>query len=381
MALYNATGGLKEMEYFIAVLPGDGVGPEIIAEGVKVLQALGERFSHRFTFREGRIGASAFEQTGVALPEETVELCKGCDSILFGAVGDPKFEQPGLNLRPELGYGLIRLRKELGLFANIRPVRLFPSLINSTNFKPEVVSGIDFIIIRELTGGIYFAEPKQVFRDEKGRRAVDTCAYSEEEIKRILTVGFELARDRRKRLTSVDKFQILRTSDLWREIAKELAAEYPDVEVEYGLVDSTAMRLILSPREFDVIVTENLFGDILSDEASMLAGSLGMMPSASLAGIPGRSKQLFGLYEPIHGSAPTLKGLDVANPIAMILSVALMLRYSCGLKQEARSIEDAVDQALREGYRTDDIMSPGNIRVGTKKMGEMIATKVRAWAG
>ncbi|MDD5007410.1 MAG: 3-isopropylmalate dehydrogenase [Syntrophorhabdaceae bacterium] len=366
------------MKLSIAVLPGDGVGPEIVAEGVKVLGAIGERFGHDFTFREGQMGAAAFERTGIALSRETVELCKSCDSILFGAVGDPKFEQPNLKLRPELGYGLIRLRKELGLFANIRPVRLFPSLINSTNFKPEVVNGVDFIIIRELTGGIYFAEPKQVFRDSGARRAVDTCAYSEEEIRRILTVGFELARGRRKKLTSVDKFQILRTSDLWREIAKEVAAEYPDVEVEYGLVDSTAMRLILSPRDFDVVVTENLFGDILSDEASMLAGSLGMMPSASIAEIPGSGKRLFGLYEPIHGSAPTLKGLNVANPIAIILSVALMLRYSFGLHQEAKSIEDSVDQVLREGYRTEDIMSPGNTKVGTKEMGELIVTKVLA---
>jgi len=364
------------MDSSIAVLPGDGVGPEIVDEGGRVLQGIGEKFNHRFTFREGQMGAAAFELTGEALPRETVELCKGCDSILFGAVGDPKFEQPNLKVRPELGYGLIRLRKELGLFANIRPVRLFPSLVNSTNLKPEVVNGIDFIIIRELTGGIYFAEPKQVFREDSGRRAVDTCAYSEEEIRRILRVGFELARVRRKKLTSVDKFQILRTSDLWREIAKETAAEYPDVEVEYGLVDSTAMRLILSPKDFDVVVTENLFGDILSDEASMLAGSLGMMPSASLAGIPGQGKRLFGLYEPIHGSAPTLRGLNVANPIAMILSVALMLRYSFGLMQEAEKIEHSVDQILREGYRTDDIMSEGETRVGTKEMGELIATKV-----
>jgi 3-isopropylmalate dehydrogenase len=364
------------MEFSIAVLAGDGVGPEIVAEGTKALRAIGKKFHHHFVFREGQMGATAFEKIGQALPRETVEMCKASDSILFGAVGDPKFEQPNLKVRPELGYGLIRLRKELGLFANIRPVRLFPSLVNSTNFKPEVVNGIDLLIIRELTGGIYFAEPKQVFRDEKSRRAVDTCAYSEEEIRRILKVGFELAMGRRKKLTSVDKFQILRTSDLWREIAKEVAAEYPDVEIEYGLVDSTAMRLILSPRDFDVIVTENLFGDILSDEASMLAGSLGMMPSASLAGIPGEGKRLFGLYEPIHGSAPTLRGLNVANPIATILSAALMLRYSCGLTEEAKGIENAVDQVLRAGYRTDDIMSEGNTRVGTKEMGDLIATNI-----
>jgi 3-isopropylmalate dehydrogenase len=366
------------VELTIAVVAGDGVGPEIVGEALKVMRVVSDRFGHQLILREGSMGATAFEHTGTALSDDTVKLCKSCDSILFGAVGDPKFEEPNLIARPESGYGLIRLRKELGLFANIRPVRLFPSLVKSTSLKPEIVDGIDFIIVRELTGGIYFAEPKQIFRDSGSRRAVDTCFYSEEEIRRVLMVGFEMARTRRKKLTSVDKFQILRTSDLWREIAKEVAMEYPDVEVEYGLADSTAMRLVISPKDFDVIVTENLFGDILSDEASALAGSLGMMPSASLAAIPGTEKRLFGLYEPIHGSAPTLKGLDSVNPIAAILSAALMFRYSFGLEKEARCIEQAVDRTLRDGYRTDDIMSPGNTRVGTQKMGELIAGNIGA---
>lgn len=364
------------MEFSIAVLPGDGVGPEITAEGVKVLKAVAEKFSHQFRFRDGFIGASAFEQVGEALSEKTIETCKACDAIFFGAVGDPKYEQPNLKVRPELGYGIIRLRKIFGLFANLRPVRLFPSLVNSANLKPEVLEGVDFIIVRELTGGIYFAEPKQLFRTPEGRRAVDTLAYTEEEIRRIVRVGFELAKRRRKKLTSVDKFQILRSSDLWREIAMEVASEYPDVEVEYALVDSCAMRFIQSPRDFDVLVMENLFGDILSDEASMLAGSLGMMPSASLAGIPKEGSRLFGLYEPIHGSAPRLAGMNMANPIATILSAAMMLRYSFGLLKEARRVEDTVARVLEEGYRTDDIMSEGKTKLGTREMGDLIRNRI-----
>jgi len=364
------------MKFSIGVLPGDGVGPEITTEGVKVLKAIGEKFSHQFTFHDGLIGASAFEQVGEALPEKTVGICKSCDAVLFGAVGDPKYEQPNLKVRPELGYGFIRLRKTLGLFANLRPVRLFPSLINSSNLKPEIVKGVDFIIIRELTGGIYFSEPKELLRTPEGRKAVDTLVYTEEEIRRILRVGFELARGRRKKLTSVDKFQILRSSDLWREVAVEVSSEYPDVEVDYVLVDNCAMRLIQNPRDFDVIVMENLFGDILSDEASMLAGSLGMMPSASLAGIPKQGSKLFGLYEPIHGSAPRRAGLNMANPIATILSAAMMLRFSLGLLKEAKSVEDTVALVLEEGYRTYDIMSEGKTKLGTREMGDLIAKRI-----
>lgn len=364
------------MKFSIVVLPGDGVGPEITTEGVKVLRAIGEKFHHQFTFHNALMGATAFEQVGEALPEKTVEICKGSDAILFGAVGDPKYEQPNLKIRPELGYGIIRLRKILGLFANLRPVRLFPSLVDSSNLKPEVVDGVDLIIVRELTGGIYFSEPKQVLRTPDGRKAIDTLLYTEEEIRRIVRVGFELARNRRKKLTSVDKFQILRSSDLWREIAVEVSSEYPDVAVEYMLVDTCAMRLIQNPRDFDVIVMENLFGDILSDEASMLAGSLGMMPSASLAGIPREGSKLFGLYEPIHGSAPRRAALNMANPIATILSAGMILRYSFGLLEEAKKVEDTVAQVLEEGYRTYDIMSEGKTKVGTKEMGDLITSRI-----
>ena len=364
------------MEFSVAVLPGDGVGPEITAEGAKVLKAIEKKFHHRFTFRDALIGASAFERVGEALPHETVEICKACDAVLFGAVGDPKYEQPNLKTRPELAYGLIRLRKIFGLFANLRPVRLFPSLVNSTNLKPEVVDGVNILIVRELTGGIYFSEPKQVFRTPEGRKAIDTLLYTEEEIQRIIRVGFELARSRRKKLTSVDKFQILRSSDLWREIATEISSEYPDVEMEHMFVDSCAMRLIQNPRDFDVIVMENMFGDILSDEASMLAGSLGMMPSASLAGIPREGSKLFGLYEPIHGSVSRRAGLNMANPIATILSAAMMLRYSFNLLEEAKRIEDTVAQVLEEGYRTYDIMSEGKTKLGTKEMGDLIANRI-----
>ena len=365
------------MEFSVVVLPGDGVGPEVVAEGLKVLKAIGETFGHHFQLSHGSIGGIAFDQEGAALPQRTLELCRACDAILFGAVGDPKYEDPKAKVRPELGYGLIRLRKELGLFANLRPVRLFSALVNSTNLKPEVVEGVDFVIVRELTGGLYFSEPKGIRQTSEGREAIDTLIYSEKEIKRIVRVGFELARTRQRKLTSVDKFQILRSSDLWREIASELALEYPDVQLEHMHVDACGMRIIQRPVEFDVIVTENLFGDILSDVASMLAGSMGMMPSASLAGIPQKGARLFGLYEPIHGSSPNRAKLDMANPIATILSVAMMLRHSFGLTTEAKIVEDAVDEVLKEGYRTYDIMSEGKMKAGTKFIGDLIAEKTR----
>jgi 3-isopropylmalate dehydrogenase len=366
------------MKSSIAVLPGDGVGPEIVAEGVKVLKQVASTFGHQFEFEHAIIGAIAFEKTGEALPKETVDLCRKSDAVLFGAVGQPKYEVPGLKDRPERGYGIIRLRKEMGLFANLRPVKLFQSVINTSHLKPEIVSNVDFIIVRELTGGIYFGEPKELIRSPEGRSAVDSMRYSEDEIKRIVRVGFELARVRRKKLTSVDKFQILKCSDLWREVAIEVAAEYPDVEIEHALVDYCAMSFIQRPADFDVIVTENLFGDVLSDEASMLAGSLGMMPSASLAGIPSSGNTLVGLYEPIHGSAPRRAGQNMINPIATILSAAMMLRYSFGLAKEAQAIEDAVDRVLREGYRTYDIMSDGMTKVGTAEMGDAIVKQILA---
>jgi 3-isopropylmalate dehydrogenase len=364
------------MKFSIAVLPGDGVGPEVIAEAVKALQAIGKVFKHEFKLQHAPIGAKAWETEGTALSDDTIKICKASDAILFGAVGDPKYETPDLKSKPENGYGFIRLRRVMGLFANIRPVKLFPVLKNATNLKPEAIKGLDMVIVRELIGGIYFAEPKFYRKTASGREATDTLYYSEKEVERIVRVGFELARNRRKKLVEVDKFGILRTSDLWRAVSDDLAREYPDVALEHMNVDACAMQIIRQPTAFDVIVTENLFGDILSDEASTLAGSMGMMPSASLAEIPQKGRKLFGLYEPIHGSAPRRAGQDVINPIATILSAALMLRYSFDLEEEARAIEKSVEAVLDDGYRTYDIMSEGKTKVGTKQMGDLVSAKI-----
>jgi 3-isopropylmalate dehydrogenase len=308
------------------------------------------------------------------LTKETLKLCKQCGAVLLGAVGGPKWDDPLASVRPE--DGLLELRKSLKLFANLRPVKVLPVLIDSTTLKPDVLRGVDMLVVRELTGGLYFGKPKRQWRTSRGRRAVDSMVYSEQEIERIIRAGNELARTRRKKLTSVDKANVLESSRLWRQIAVELAPEYPDVELEHQLVDACAMRLIQSPSQFDVIVTENTFGDILTDEASMLAGSLGMLPSASIAGIPEAGKKIFGLYEPIHGSSPRRAGQNMANPIATILSAAMMLRYSLGLTLEADAIERAIDSVLADGYRTYDIMSDGMKKVGTREMGEFIANKL-----
>ena len=361
------------MEFNIAVLPGDGVGPEVITQSLKVLQTVGERFGHSFNSNEGLIGGTAIDMEGKALTHETLSMCKQSDAVLLGAVGGSKWDDPQAKVHPE--DGLLALRKGLKLFANLRPVKVFPMLVDSASLKPEVIRGVDLMVVRELTGGLYFGEPKKQWRTAKGRQAVDTMAYSEVEIERILRVGFELARSRRKKLASVDKANVLQSSRLWRQIAIEMSADYPDIELQHMLVDACAMRLIQRPSELDVVVTENTFGDILTDEASMLAGSMGMLPSASLAEIP--SGKTFGMYEPIHGSAPSRAGQDLANPIATILSVAMMLRYSFGLEAEAQTIEDAVLATLEQGYRTYDIMSEGMTRVGTVEMGDSIAQKVR----
>jgi 3-isopropylmalate dehydrogenase len=361
------------MEFEIAVLPGDGIGPEVMAQALRVLQAVGEKFGHSFHLREGLIGGAAIDTLRKALSAETLAMCKQCDAVLLGAVGGPKWDDPQAKVHPE--DGLLALRKGLKLFANLRPVKVLPMLVDSTNLKPEVVKGVDLVVVRELTGGLYFGQPKKQWRTPKGRHAVDTLTYSEAEIERILRVGFELARSRRKKLASVDKANVLQSSRLWRQIAIEMAADYPDIDLQHMLVDACAMRLIQCPGELDVVVTENMFGDILTDEASMLTGSMGMLPSASLAGIPrGRA---FGMYEPIHGSAPTLAGEDLANPIATILSVAMMLRYSFALETEAQAVENGVLSALQQGYRTHDIMSDGRTRVGTREMGELIAQRVQ----
>jgi len=362
------------MQFELVVLPGDGVGPEVTDEAIKVLQAVGKRFGHNFNLRYGLVGGVAIDETGTALPEDTLKMCQHCDAVLLGAVGGPKWDDPKVKVRPE--DGLLALRKKLGLFANLRPVKVFPVLVDSTNLKPRVIDGVDLIFVRELTGGLYFGRPKRQWQTSRGRRAIDSMTYSEQEIERIVRVGFELARVRRKKLVSVDKANVLESSRLWRQVAIEVAREYPDVELEHMFVDACAMRLIQNPVYFDVVVTENMFGDILSDEASMLAGSMGMLPSASLAGVPQKGVNIFGMYEPIHGSAPRRAGLNMANPIATVLSVTMMLRYSFGLVVEAQTVETAVEEVLKQGYRTYDILDEGKIKVGTKEMGELIAKKV-----
>ena len=363
------------MKFDIAVLPGDGVGPEVVAEALKVLKVVGERFGHEFNLHEGLVGGIAIDASGEALTAATLRMCRKCHAVLLGAVGGPKWDDPLNKVRPE--DGLLALRKELALFANLRPVKVLPMLVNSTTLKPEVIEGVDMVVVRELTGGLYFGKPKKRWTTSTGRKAVDSMLYSEQEIERIVRVGFELARQRRKKLVSVDKANVLESSRLWRQVATEVSAKYPDVELEHMLVDSCSMRLIQKPTYFDVIVTENTFGDILTDEASMLAGSMGMLPSASLAGIPAKGKPIFGLYEPIHGSAPTIAGKDIANPIAMILSLAMLLRYSLNLEEEAKAVETAVSGVLKAGYRTCDIIGTSKKQTGTNEMGKLIVKELK----
>ena len=365
------------MNFSITVLPGDGIGPEVVSEAVKVMNAVGNRFGHTFNTTYGRVGGNAIDDFGTPLPDETVEMCRDTDGILFGAVGGPKWDDPRAKTRPE--DGILAIRKSLGLFANLRPVKVYPQLINSSPIKPHLLEGVDMIIVRELTGGLYFAKPKKRWDTSRGRRGVDTLKYTEQEIERIIRVGFELAQGRRKRLTSVDKANVLETGRLWREVATEVADDYPDVELEHVLVDAAAMQLISNPAHFDVIVAENTFGDILTDEASVLAGSMGMLPSASLSGLPkpsGRGKRPVSLYEPIHGSAPDIAGQGIANPIGTILSLASMLRYSLGLDAEAQAIEQSVEGVLAEGYRTPDIAGDDGEVCKTTEMGDVIAGRV-----
>ena len=365
------------MEMKIAILPGDGIGPEVISEAIRVLEAVGRRFGHDFDLETGRVGGNAIDDFGIPLPDETVELCRRSDAILFGAVGGPKWDDPDAPTRPE--DGILAIRKSLGLFANLRPVKVYPSLINSSPIKPSLLEGVDMIVLRELTGGLYFARPKRRWTTKTGRRGVDTLRYTEREIERVVRVAFELARGRNKRLTSVDKANVLETSRLWRQVADEVHADYPDVDLEHILVDAAAMALIRNPASYDVIVAENMFGDILTDEASVLSGSMGMQPSASLAGLPGvteNAEDAVSLYEPIHGSAPDIAGQGIANPIGMILSAAMMLRHSFGLEDEAQAVEAAVEGVLAEGYRTPDIASDGGETVGARRMGEVVAGRV-----
>ena len=358
------------MKFKLAVLPGDGVGPELMNVEVKVLEALGKRFGHSFNLKYGLIGGIAIDKEGTALSEDTLEMCRQSDAVTMIAVGGPKWDNPQAKVRPE--DGLLALRKGLGLFANIRPVFTSNELVDATPLKSSIVKGTDMIVVRELTGGLYFGRPKRQWTTTRGRRAVDSMSYSEQEIERIVRVGFELARRRRKKLTSVDKANVLQSSRLWRQVASEVAKEYPDVQMDNMLVDTCSMRLIQKPTYFDVIVTENTFGDILTDEASVLAGSMGMLPSASLAGVPQDGKKILGFYEPIHGSAPDIAGQNKANPMASILSLAMMCRYSLGLTHEAQVIEEIVSTIFKEGYRTPDVMSDGKKPVGTSEMGDLV---------
>ncbi len=362
------------MNFNLVVLAGDGVGPEVVNEAIKVLKAVGKKYGHQFNFNTRLVGGAAIDAEGVAVSKATVNLCKKADAVLLGAVGGPKWDDPLAKVRPE--DGLLELRKSLGLFANLRPVHVYPVLVNSTNLKPEVIKGVDFIFVRELTGGLYFGKPKRRWQTETGRKGVDSMLYSEQEIERIVRVGFELARRRQKKLISVDKANVLESSRLWRQVTIEVANDYPDIDLEHMLVDACSMRIIQNPKYLDTLVTENTFGDILTDEASMLAGSMGMLPSASIAGVPQPGVKIFGLYEPIHGSAPRHAGKNEVNPIATILSAAMMLRYSLALEKEAQAVEKAVEDALNEGYRTYDIMSEGKMKLGTKEMGDIIAGKV-----
>jgi len=356
------------MKKHIVLLPGDGIGKEVIECAKDVLIAIAEEFNHSFSFESHDIGGCAIDFHGTPLPDSTVEACKQADAVLLGAVGGPKWDNNPSHLRPE--RGLLGIRKALDLYANLRPIKGFKNLLHASPLKEEVVAGSDLLIVRELTGGLYFGTPSE--RRDGGQTVVDTLAYTRKEIERIVDKAFQAAQTRRGHLTSVDKANVLESSKLWREIVEEKKAQYPDVVVEHALVDSTAMKLITNPTQFDVIVTENMFGDILSDEASVLTGSLGMLPSASLR------EDGVGLYEPVHGSAPDIAGKGVANPAAMILSAALMLRYSFGLELEAKLIEAAVQAVLDAGYYTGDLKVTEGRLVGTWEMSKLIVDFIKS---
>ena len=354
------------MEYNIAVIRGDGIGPEVIAEATKVLDATGARFGHTFNYNYVLAGGEAIDETGRCLPPETVATAKASDAVLLGAVGGPKWDTLPGDERPE--RALLGLRKELGLFANLRPAMVFDELAEASPLKPELIDGgLDIVVVRELTGGIYFGE--KGFKDtEMGPAAYDVELYSEEEVRRIARVAFDMAMKRKKRVTSIDKANVLESSRLWRRIVTEVSAEYPEVELDHMYVDNGAMQLVRNPKHFDVIVTSNIFGDILSDEASQITGSIGMLPSASL------TNGNFGMYEPVHGSAPDIAGTGKANPLATILSAGMMLRYTLGLAEEADAIDSAVRKFLNAGYRTADIYTPGTVSLTTTETGDKVAS-------
>ncbi len=360
---------MTKKQFQIAIFSGDGVGPEIMNEALKVLEVVSDKYRIDVKWTTGLIGGSAYDACGTPLPEESLKLALAGDAVLLGAVGGPKWEGLDYSVRPE--RALLGLREKLGLFANLRPVLVFDELLDASPLKKELVKGVDIMIVRELTGDVYFGRPRGVTRDEQNRRTgVNTMIYTEEEIRRIALAAFELARTRKKKLMSVDKANVLETTELWRDVVTETGKGYPDVELGHMYVDNCAMQLVRNPSQFDVIVTTNLFGDILSDEAAMITGSIGMLPSASL----GRGR---ALYEPIHGSAPDIAGKNIANPLAMILSLAMMLRHSLDSPDAALAVERAVAGVLQDGLRTRDIQSAGGKPAGTKEMGEAVVRKLQ----
>ena len=354
----------------ILILPGDGIGKEIVAQAVKVIDSLNANHDMGMSLVEGLIGGVAYDETGSPLPEETINSAKSCDSILLGAVGGPKWESLERDLRPE--RGLLGIRAELDLFANLRPAILYPQLANASSLKTEIVSGLDLMIVRELVGGIYFGEPRGVEVRDGERFGINSATYYESEIARIGHSAFQIAQKRGKRVCSVDKANVLEVCELWREVMEEVSRDYPDVALSHMYVDNAAMQLVRDPKQFDVMVTSNLFGDVLSDCAAMLTGSIGMLPSASL------NKNNYGMYEPIHGSAPDISGKDIANPLATILSVSMMLRYSLNQEELADKINLAVIEVLDQGYRTVDISSKSDKIVGTEEMGDLIVKAIEA---
>lgn len=362
---------MEKNKHTIAILPGDGIGPEIVAEAAKVFAVVAEKTGVTIDVEYGRIGGSAIDADGTPLPDATIELARRSDAVLLGAVGGPKWDQNPGHLRPEAG--LLAIRKALELFANLRPATMHHSLVDASSLKPEVVSGVDMIVVRELTGGIYFGEKKRYTAADGGEVAEDSLVYHEAEIERILRVSFNIARKRSKRVVSVDKANVLESSRLWRQVAERVAADYPDVELTHMLVDSCAMQLVRAPKQFDVIVTENMFGDILSDQAAMLTGSIGMLASASLA------EGSFGLYEPVHGSAPDIAGKGIANPLATILSAAMLLRLSLGMDEAADAVEKAVWSVLDAGHRTGDIAVDKSKALGTVEMGKLVLAELEKW--
>ena len=353
--------------YTITVIPGDGIGKEVVAGGLKVLETISKKYGHQFTFVQALAGGAALDAVGIPLPEETLSSCRKSNAVLLGAVGGPKWDNNPPHLKPE--QALLGLRKSLGLYANIRPAKIFSALIGASALKKEVVEGVDIVVVRELTGGIYFGTPRGLETKNGETVATNTLVYSESEIVRIAKSAFDIARKRKKKLCSVDKANILETSQLWRKTVTAVAENYRDVELSHMYVDNCAMQLVRNPKQFDVIVTENMFGDILSDEAAMLTGSIGMLASASLGG-------KVALYEPVHGSAPDIAGQDKANPIATISSVAMMLRYSFDLQKEADDVESAIEKVLDNGYRTPDIMTENSKRIGTKEMAERLCSAI-----